>query len=237
MSIPCEADTHTSSGSTDDSTLLAIHCMGVDILGPFPRAVSGYRFLFVAIDKFTKWPEATPVVSITQSAPVAFLKSIVCRFGVPSRIITDNGTQFTSQLFQDYCEGIGTQLCFASVAHPRSNDQVERANAEILRGLKTHTYDCLKKHGANWVNELPCVLWGNRTTPSRATGETPFFLVYGAKACLPPEIIMGSPWVQSFDESMQEQLRHEDVDFIDERRWRAAIRNAWYNQALKRYHQ
>jgi transposase InsO family protein len=180
---------------------------GVDILGPFPRAVNGYRFLFVAIDKFTKWPEATPLVSITQGAAVAFLKSIICRFGVPSRIITDNGTQFKSRLFQEYCEGIGTQLCFASVAHPMSNGQAKRANAKILRGLKTHTYDCLKKHCANWVNELSCVLWGNRTTPSRATGDTPFFLVYGAKSCLPPEIIMGSPRVQSFDESMQEQLR------------------------------
>jgi hypothetical protein len=96
---------------------------GVDILGPFHRTISGYRFLFVAIDKFTKWPEATPVVSITQGVAVAFLKSIVCRFGVPNRIITDNGTQFRSRLFQEYCEGIGTQLCFASVAHPKSNDQ------------------------------------------------------------------------------------------------------------------
>jgi hypothetical protein len=83
---------------------------GVDILGPFPRAVGGYRFLFVAIDKFTKWPKATPVVNITQGAVVAFLRSIVYRFGVPSRIITDNGTQFTSRLFQEYCEGITTQL-------------------------------------------------------------------------------------------------------------------------------
>jgi hypothetical protein len=48
---------------------------------------------------------------------------------------------------------------------------------------------------------------------------------------------MGSPQVQAFDESMQEQLRWEDVDFIDERRWRAVIRNARYNQALRRYHQ
>jgi hypothetical protein len=62
---------------------------------------------------------------------------------------------------------------------------VERAHTEILRGLKTRTYDCLKKHGANWVSELPSMLWGNRTTPSRATGETPFFLVYGVEACLP----------------------------------------------------
>jgi hypothetical protein len=67
--------------------------------------------------------------------------------------------------------------------------------------------------------------------------ETPFFLVYRAEACLPLEIIMGSPRVQSFDESMQEQLWREDVDFIDERRWRAAIRNARYNQVLRRYQQ
>jgi hypothetical protein len=110
--------------------------MGVDILGPFPRAIGGYQFLFVTIDKFMKWPEATLVVSITQGVVVAFLKSIVCRFGVPSCIIMDNGTQFRSQLFQEYCEGIGTQLCFSSVAHPKSNGQVERANSEILRGLK-----------------------------------------------------------------------------------------------------
>jgi hypothetical protein len=63
---------------------------GVDILGPFPRAVGGYQYLFVAINKFTKWPEATPVVNITQGAAVAFLKSIVCRFGVPNHIIMDN---------------------------------------------------------------------------------------------------------------------------------------------------
>jgi hypothetical protein len=54
---------------------------GVDILGPFPRAVGGYRFLFVAIDKFTKWPEATPMVSITQGVAVAFLKSISTNLG------------------------------------------------------------------------------------------------------------------------------------------------------------
>jgi hypothetical protein len=92
MSIPCEADTHTGSGSTNDSTLLAIHYMWGGYPGAIPRAVGGYRFLFVAIDKFTKWPKATPVISITQGAAIAFLKSIVCRFGVPSRIIMDNGT-------------------------------------------------------------------------------------------------------------------------------------------------
>ena len=74
----------------------------MDILGPFPQAVGGYRFLYVAIDKLTKWPEVTPVVNITKKSVVAFLKYIVCRFGVPSRVIADNGTQFKSRLFHEY---------------------------------------------------------------------------------------------------------------------------------------
>jgi hypothetical protein len=79
---------------------------------------------------------------------------------------------------------------------------VERANAEVLRGLKIRTYNDLEKHGTKWVNQLPSVLWGNQTIASRATGETPFFLVYGAEACLPPEITMGSLRVQAFDEEL-----------------------------------
>jgi hypothetical protein len=69
---------------------------GLDILGPFPRAVGEYRYLYVAIDKFTKWLEATPVVNITKASAITFLKSIVCRFKVLNRIITDNRTQFKS---------------------------------------------------------------------------------------------------------------------------------------------
>jgi hypothetical protein len=65
----------------------------------------------------------------------------------------------------------------------------------------------------------------------------PFLFGLRAEACLPPEITMGSLRVQAFDEELQEQQRHQDVDLIDERRWRAAVRNAWYSQALRRYHQ
>jgi hypothetical protein len=78
---------------------------------------------------------------------------------------------------------------------------VEHANAEILKGLKTHTYDGLKKHVMKWIDELPCALWGNRTSPSRATGETPFFMVYGAEAILPPEVTMGSLHVNTYDKA------------------------------------
>jgi hypothetical protein len=97
-------------------------------------------------------------------------------------------------VFLGYCDELGIQICYASIAHPESNGQVKRANDEILEGLKTRTYDCLKKHGANW------------TSSSRATGETPFFLVYGAEVVIPLEITMVSPCVQTYNEATQDQL-------------------------------
>jgi hypothetical protein len=88
--------------------------------------------------------------------------------------------------------------------HPESNGQVERANAKILSGLKTRTYDCLKKHGAKWIDELPCALWANQTCLSQATGETLFFLVYGVEAIIPLKITKVSPCVQAYDEATQD---------------------------------
>nr|AAP53804.1 retrotransposon protein, putative, unclassified [Oryza sativa Japonica Group] len=210
---------------------------GLDILGPFRRAPGGFEYLYVAVDKFTKWPEAYLVIKIDKHSALKFIRGITARFRVPNRIITDNGTQFTSELFGDYCEDMGIKLCFASPAHPRSNGQVERANAEILKGLKTKTFNILKKHGDSWIEELPAVLWANQTTPSRATGEMPFFLVYGAEAVLPSELTLRSPRVTMYCEADQDQLRRDDLDYLEERRRRAALRAARYQQSLRRYHQ
>ena len=88
--------------------------------------------MYVAIDKFTKWPEVEAVRKVTAQSAVKFFKGLVYRFGVPNRIITDNDTQFTSRVFMQYIQDLGSKVCFASVAHPRSNGQVERTNAEVM---------------------------------------------------------------------------------------------------------
>jgi hypothetical protein len=121
MSIPCQADPHTSANTANDPAFMAFRCVGAGHRGPFPRAVGGYQFLYVTIDKFTKWPKVTHVVKINKQSIVEFIKSIVCRFGVLNRIITDNGFYFTSNAFQGYCEDLDIQVCYASVAHPESN--------------------------------------------------------------------------------------------------------------------
>ena len=72
---------------------------GLNILSPFPRVAGGFEYLYVAIDKFTKWPEVEAARKVTAQLAVKFFKGLVCRFGVPNRVITDNGVQFTSHTF------------------------------------------------------------------------------------------------------------------------------------------
>ena len=117
--------------------------------------------MYVVIDKFTKCPEATVVVKANKNSALKFIKDLAAWFGVPNWIITDNRTQFTSSLFGDYCDDMDIKLCFASIAHPRINGQAKQANADILKGLKTRTYNELKKHGIGWRDELPVVFWAN----------------------------------------------------------------------------
>jgi hypothetical protein len=67
---------------------------GIDIMIILPRAPGGFRFLFVMIDTFTKWMEAMPAANIMQEAVIKFLQSIIYRFNVPRRVLTNNETQF-----------------------------------------------------------------------------------------------------------------------------------------------
>ena len=115
--------------------------------------------MYVAIDRFTMWPEVEAVRKVTAQSAVRFFKGLVCHFGVPNRVITDNGTQFTSRTFMQYVHALGCKISFASVAHARSNGQAERANTEVLRGLKMRTFDTLQKHSRRWIDELSIVLW------------------------------------------------------------------------------
>jgi hypothetical protein len=97
---------------------------GVDIIDILSRAPRGFRFLFVGIDTFTKWMEPTPVVNITQEAAVKFLKSIIYRFGVPKKVLTDNETQFKGAKFLRYCADFRIHHQPSSTAHPQTNGQV-----------------------------------------------------------------------------------------------------------------
>jgi hypothetical protein len=161
----------------------------------------GHVYMLLAVDKFTMWVEAAPVTTRDSTAAINLIKSIVFRFGVPHSIITDNGTNFTSKEFKNYCESLGIKLKFASVAHPKMTRQVKKANGLICNGVKKRLLAPFEKAKHAWVDELPSVLWSLRTTPNAATQEMPFFLVHGAKVVLPVEITHEAPRIVAYDET------------------------------------
>ncbi|KAL0463347.1 UNVERIFIED_CONTAM: hypothetical protein Slati_0222300 [Sesamum latifolium] len=120
---------------------------GMDIVGPFPLAASQRKFLLVAIDYFTKWVKVEPLAHIIEGEVIKFIwKNIVCHFGIPREIISDNGRQFQGRRIQEWCQGLHIRQKFTTVAHPQANGQVEVTNRILVQGIKRR----LERVGGNW---------------------------------------------------------------------------------------
>jgi hypothetical protein len=117
-----------------------------------------------------------------------------------------------------------------------TNGQVERANDMILQGLKPRIYNDLNKFGRQWMKELPSVVWSLRTTPSRATGFTLFFLVHGVEAILPTDLEYGSPRTRAYNEQSNQTSREDSLDQLEEARDMALLHSARYQQSLRCCH-
>ncbi|KAL0393109.1 UNVERIFIED_CONTAM: hypothetical protein Sradi_2533700 [Sesamum radiatum] len=139
-------------------------------------------------------------------------RNIVCRFGIPRAIISDNGTQFSGNKLKEWCKGLAIKQFFTSVSNPQANGQTEVTNRTILQHLKTR----LGTAKGAWVDELPSVLWAYRTTPRTTTGETPFSLSYGTDAVAPAEVGELNWRVKHYDLEANEQGLRMNLDFVEE---------------------
>jgi transposase InsO family protein len=124
-----------------------------------------------AIDKFTKWIEVKPVTCPKADRVLDFLDELVHHYGLPHRIITDLGSNFNNHKFWEYCENSGIDVRYVSVAHPRANGQVERANGMVLDALKKRLHDAANTKGGKWIKELPNALWRLRINPPSQQGS------------------------------------------------------------------
>ena len=109
---------------------------GLDTVGPLRTARSGFTHVLVAVDKFTKWIEAKPTKNLDAGTAISFIRELIFRYGVPHNIIIDNGSNFDSVEFKEFCASQGTRVNYASIAHSQLNGQVERVNGLVLQGLK-----------------------------------------------------------------------------------------------------
>uniref|UniRef100_A0A2N9G5B1 RNA-directed DNA polymerase n=1 Tax=Fagus sylvatica TaxID=28930 RepID=A0A2N9G5B1_FAGSY len=186
---------------------------GLDIIGPLPIGRRQLRFVVVAIDYFTKWVEAEPLATITEKNIQNFVwKAVICRFGIPRVLVSDNGKQFDNPKFRQFSEELGIHNHYSSPGHPQANGQVEVTNRSLLKLIKTR----LEGAKGVWPEELPSILWAYRTTVRIPTGETPFRMTFGTEAVVPVEIGMTTFRTALYDDQQNETQLRLNLDLIDE---------------------
>ena len=202
-------------------------------MGPFPMALRQLKFLVVSIDYFTKWVEVEPLATITEKNIRSFVwRNIICRYGIPRVLVSDNGKQFDNSAFRDFCSELGIQNHYSSPAHPQANGQVEVTNQTLLKIIKTR----LEGAKGIWLDELPSVLWAYRTTARTPTGETSFRLAYGTDEVIPAEIGLTSYRVDSYSKETNEEELRLQLDLVDEVRTVAEQRLARYQNLMAKHY-
>lgn len=155
--------------------------IGIDFVGPLPKTKDGNRYIIVAMDYLTKWPEAKPVQEATAAETVKFVyEDIICRHGCPGKILTDRGTHFNNKLLQGLMEKFSIKHLMSTPYHPQTNGLVERFNRTLGEALARTAAE----HLDEWDKYIAPVLFAYRTTKHTTTKMTPFYLVYGREAKL-----------------------------------------------------
>ncbi|GKA56033.1 reverse transcriptase domain-containing protein [Tanacetum coccineum] len=150
----------------------------------------------------------------------------------PRVIVTDNGTQFVNDPFKGWCESLNIKQMNTAVPHPQANGLVERANKNLMKGIKAR----LGRERAGWVDELPNVLWAHRTSLKQSNDEMPFSLTYGSEAMITAEIGMPTHQTMMIREDENEDELRLNMDFLQERKEAVAIREAKYKTKIEQYY-
>ena len=146
----------------------------VDIVGPLLPS-NGFRYLLTIIDRFSRWPEAIPMVEMTaETVAHAFYDNWVSRYGAPVLITTDQGTQFESAFFAELLKILGLERIHTTPYHPESNGLVEKWHRHLKAALM-----CVCINNTDWYFKLPTVLLGLRTTVRLDTGVSPAEVLFG----------------------------------------------------------
>ena len=155
----------------------------VDLVGPLPES-EGHKYLFTVVDRWTRWPEAIPLVDMTaKSCARALLRHWVARFGLPSDVTTDRGRQFTSDLWTQMNKMLGIKNNTTTAYHPMANGLVERLHRQLKSSIMA------RSTGVDWMEQLPLVMLGIRTAWRTELDCSPAELVYGTALTVPGSMI------------------------------------------------
>jgi hypothetical protein len=174
----------------------------VDLVGPLPVSAAGFTYLFTMIDRSSRWLEAVPLKTMDAAACVDALTSVwIARFGVPTTLTSDRGTQFCSELWNNMCRRLGIHHIRTTAYHPQANGMLERAHRQLKEALRA------RLAGDRWPDHLPWVLLGLRAAPKDTSGISSAELVYGVPLTLPGQLLVSpEPPAAQFVEMLRSTL-------------------------------
>ena len=179
----------------------------LDIVGPLTITDNNNRYLLTFQDCLTKFSKAIPVPN-QEANTIAkeFVQKIVLEHGIPDRILTDQGTNFLSEIFKDVCKLLKIEKIQTSAYHPESNGALERTHRTLTEYLRHYIND----DQTDWDEWIPYAIFAFNTTPHTATGYTPFELLYGRQANLPSTLSTPPKLTYSYDnyaKELRERIR------------------------------
>ncbi|KAE9190402.1 hypothetical protein PF004_g21913 [Phytophthora fragariae] len=162
---------HASSRAFRSISLLV-----VDAIGPLVTTPRGHKYILVFADYFTRWVEAFPVEALdTLTFVRVMVDEVLCRHGVPERLLGYRGTNFISELAKSFYETLGVKKLFGAAYHPQTQGLVERFNGTLIGMLRM----VVSEAQSDWDLYLPRVLFAYRTSYHDSLGDTLFFSLYG----------------------------------------------------------
>lgn len=162
--------------------------VGIDLIGPIsPASSSGRRFVLTVVDYATRYPEAVALKGITTQEVAEALCKIFSRVGIPSQIVSDQGSQFVSEVMKEVYRLLSIQHLTSSPYHPQCNGLVQRFNGTLKSMLKKL---CVERP-TDWDRYLEAVLFAYREVKQDTLGFSPFELLYGRTVTGPMAILRG----------------------------------------------
>lgn len=179
--------------------------IALDVVGPLPETADGYKYLLTFQDDLTKFVGAIPIVN-QEADTIAreFVKHIVLTFGIPDSILTDQGTNFLSDLFKNICKLLQIKKTRTTAFHPESNGSLERSH----RTMKEYLRCFVNENVNNWVDFIDFGVFTLNTTVNQATNYTPSELLYGFKIVIPNSLMSNPVPLYNYDNYYHE-LRYK----------------------------
>ena len=159
--------------------------IAMDLVGPLPRTQRGNRFILTICDYATRYPEAIALPTTEAPRIAKELVAVFARVGIPEEILTDQGTNFMSNLLEEVYRLLQIKRIRTSPYHPQTDGLVERFNGTLKAMLRKF----VSKSQKDWDEYLPYLLFAYREVPQESTGFSPFELLFGRRIRGPLDVL------------------------------------------------